>query len=179
MWGLFPCVHGTRNTSREVGASGLATFSEVHAYAFPAAIMLQFTSMICQGITVRFPKLKLAYLEIGATWLPYYLDRLDEHWSKRGSYEMPLLKGFGKQVTTEQLVLARNNLEISKYDLETQVDTTIERVEGAYWDVLAAREQVRISKLALKRANDLLRQQTRQTRSTWTLYGIVKHRKAA
>jgi predicted TIM-barrel fold metal-dependent hydrolase len=36
--------------------------------------------------------LKLAFLEIGATWLPYYLDRLDEHWEKRGKYEMPLLK---------------------------------------------------------------------------------------
>ena len=44
------------------------------------------------GITARFPKLKLAFLEIGATWLPYYLDRLDEHWEKRGAHEMPLLK---------------------------------------------------------------------------------------
>jgi predicted TIM-barrel fold metal-dependent hydrolase len=41
---------------------------------------------------VRFPKLKLAFLEIGATWLPYYLDRLDEHWEKRAEVEMPLLK---------------------------------------------------------------------------------------
>jgi predicted TIM-barrel fold metal-dependent hydrolase len=24
--------------------------------------------------------------------LPYYLDRLDEHWEKRAEYEMPLLK---------------------------------------------------------------------------------------
>ena len=54
--------------------------------------MLQFTSMVCQGLPVRFPKLRLAFLEIGATWLPYYLDRLDEHWEKRAKYEMPLLK---------------------------------------------------------------------------------------
>ncbi|HEY3168242.1 MAG TPA: amidohydrolase family protein, partial [Candidatus Binatia bacterium] len=26
------------------------------------------------------------------TWLPYYLDRLDEHWEKRAEVEMPLLK---------------------------------------------------------------------------------------
>jgi uncharacterized protein len=85
-------IHGTRNTSRELGTSGLATFSELHSYAFPVGILLQFTSMVCQGLTLRFPKLKLTFLEIGATWLSYYLDRLDEHWEKRGEYEMPLLK---------------------------------------------------------------------------------------
>lgn len=90
--GVVLGIHGTRNTSRELGTSGLATFSEVHAYAFPVGILLQFTSMVCQGLTIRFPKLKLAFLEIGATWLPYYLDRLDEHWEKRAQFEMPLLK---------------------------------------------------------------------------------------
>ena len=76
-------IHGTRSWSREFGAEGLNTFAEVHAYAFTAGILLQFTSMICQGVPVRFPKLRMAFLEIGATWLPYYLDRLDEHWEKR------------------------------------------------------------------------------------------------
>ena len=85
-------IHGTRSWSREFGAEGLNTFAEVHAYAFTAGILLQFTSMICQGVPVRFPKLRMAFLEIGATWLPYYLDRLDEHWEKRAQYEMPLLK---------------------------------------------------------------------------------------
>jgi predicted TIM-barrel fold metal-dependent hydrolase len=90
--GVVLGIHGTRGMSRELGASGLATFAEVHAYTFPVGILLQFTSMVCQGVPVRFPNLKLAFLEIGATWLPYYLDRLDEHWEKRAKYEMPLLK---------------------------------------------------------------------------------------
>jgi Predicted metal-dependent hydrolase of the TIM-barrel fold len=85
-------IHGTRSWSRELGAEGLNTFAEVHAYAFTAGILLQFTSMICQGVPLRFPKLRCAFLEIGATWLPYYLDRLDEHWEKRAEVEMPLLK---------------------------------------------------------------------------------------
>ena len=45
-----------------------------------------------QSSPVRFPKLNLAFLEIGATWLPFYLDRLDEHWEKRGHVDMPHLK---------------------------------------------------------------------------------------
>lgn len=90
--GVVLGIHGTRHWGREVGAESLATFAEVHAYAFTAALLLQFTSIVCQGVPVRFPKLKLAFLEIGATWIPYYLDRLDEHWEKRGKFEMPHLK---------------------------------------------------------------------------------------
>ena len=44
--------------------------------------------MITQGLTLRFPELRLAFLEIGCTWLPYYLDRLDEHYEKRGHLDM-------------------------------------------------------------------------------------------
>jgi outer membrane protein TolC len=69
---------------------------------------------------------------------------------------LPLLNGFGEKVTTEQLVLARNDLEISKTDLEQRAETTMEIVEGAYWDVVAAREALRIAVFSLQRAEDLL-----------------------
>jgi predicted TIM-barrel fold metal-dependent hydrolase len=85
------CVHGGRSPSNEFGGDRLATFAEVHACGFTASILLQFTNMLCQGVPVRFPRLRLAFLENGATWLPYYLDRLDEHWEKRGRHEMPNL----------------------------------------------------------------------------------------
>jgi predicted TIM-barrel fold metal-dependent hydrolase len=90
--GLAICIHGTRHWSHEWGAAKLRTFSEVHCYAFPAGIMLNFTSVLANGVPIKFPKLRMAFLEVGATWLPYYLARLDEHWEKRGDAEMPLLK---------------------------------------------------------------------------------------
>ncbi len=71
-------------------------------------------------------------------------------------FNLPILKGFGTKVTTEQLVLARQDFDISKSDLEGRAETTIEIVEGAYWDVVAAREALRIARLALRRAEDLL-----------------------
>jgi outer membrane protein TolC len=70
---------------------------------------------------------------------------------------LPLLKGFGETETTELLELARNRLDISLADVENQAELTLERVEGAYWDVLAASEALRISRLALVRAQDLLK----------------------
>jgi predicted TIM-barrel fold metal-dependent hydrolase len=84
-------IHGTRHWAHEWGAGKLKTFAEVHSYAFPAGVICNFTSVLGQGLTKRFPKLKMGFLEIGATWLPYYLDRMDEHWEKRAEEEMPLL----------------------------------------------------------------------------------------
>jgi predicted TIM-barrel fold metal-dependent hydrolase len=82
-------IHGERSGSHQVGTAGFRTFNEVHTYAFPASIFLQFTSMIYNAVPLKFPKLRLGFLEIGATWLPYWLDRMDEHWEKRGEFEAP------------------------------------------------------------------------------------------
>jgi len=73
------------------------------------------------------------------------------------SYEMPLLAGFGKEVNTLDILLARGNLENSREDLRNQAMLTAQSVEDAYWNVLAAREALRISQMALKRAEDLLK----------------------
>ena len=74
--------------AHEFGADKLRNFSEVHCYAFPAGLMMHFTSIISQGLPLRFPQLRLAILEIGCTWLSHDLDRLDEHWEKRGHLDM-------------------------------------------------------------------------------------------
>jgi len=89
--GIPLCIHSTRTNSYEVGADRLRNFSEVHVYAFTAIMLLQFTSIIMNAVPLKFPKLKLAFLEIGVTWLPYYLDRLDDHWDIRGEKETPWL----------------------------------------------------------------------------------------
>jgi predicted TIM-barrel fold metal-dependent hydrolase len=83
-------VHGT-NGAEELASGSFETFTEVHTVSFPVGILVQFSNMIYQGVPERFPKLRLAFLEIGCTWLPYWLDRMDEHWEKRGKIETPLL----------------------------------------------------------------------------------------
>jgi predicted TIM-barrel fold metal-dependent hydrolase len=88
--GCALAVHGTNGTE-ELASGSFATFTEVHTVSFPVGIFVQFTSMIFQGVPLRFPKLRLAFLEIGCTWLPYWLDRMDEHWEKRGKIETPSL----------------------------------------------------------------------------------------
>jgi predicted TIM-barrel fold metal-dependent hydrolase len=89
--GVPICIHGTRNASASVGGDRFRTFAETHCYSFAAGLLLHFTSIMWNAVPLRFPGVKIAFLEIGATWLPYYLDRLDEHWEKRGEVEAPHL----------------------------------------------------------------------------------------
>jgi len=115
-------VHGTRHWAHEWGAGKLKTFAEVHCYAFPAGVILNFTSVIAQGLTERFPGLKMGFLEIGCTWLPYYLDRMDEHWEKRAEEEMPLLKKKPSDTFRE------SNLKVSLEGKESLLRETIDFV---------------------------------------------------
>ena len=39
--------------------------------------MIQLTDIIFSGVWDAFPKLKIAFLEGGATWVPFMMDRLD------------------------------------------------------------------------------------------------------
>ena len=89
--GCALAVHGT-NGAEELASGSFETFTEVHTVSFPVGMFVQFSNMIYQGVPARFPKLRLVFLEIGSTWLPYWLDRMDEHWVKRGKIETPSLK---------------------------------------------------------------------------------------
>jgi predicted TIM-barrel fold metal-dependent hydrolase len=102
--GVPLCVHPTVGNPAEVAGDTFRSFSEVHAYEFPVSVLRHFTSMIFQGVPIRFPNLKLGFLEIGATWAPYWLDRMDEHWELRGEHEAPLLKKKPSDVVRESAI---------------------------------------------------------------------------
>ena len=118
--GVTMAIHGNRNHSQDVGALSLRTFAEVHTYAFPAALLLQFTSIVFEGVPVRFPNVRLPFLEIGATWLPYWLDRMDEHWELRGEVEAPHLKKKPSDIVRESRIYV--SLEAEETLLPQTVD---------------------------------------------------------
>ena len=64
-------------------------FIQRHTTAFPISNMLQSVHMVYGGVFERFPDLKVGYLETGCTWVPFFLDRMDEEWEKRGWLETP------------------------------------------------------------------------------------------
>lgn len=68
-------LHG--GPSRGLGFDHWRNFAMVHALEHPFPLMIQMTDMIMSGVFDAFPKLRVAYLEAGCTWIPFIKDRLD------------------------------------------------------------------------------------------------------
>ncbi len=82
-------IHGA--PSKGFGFDFFDTFIKAHTLEHPVAVMIQFTSMIFDGVFERFPRLRIAYLECGAGWVPYMMDRMDEEYERLGKRWAPAL----------------------------------------------------------------------------------------
>jgi predicted TIM-barrel fold metal-dependent hydrolase len=67
-------------------------FIQAHTISHPFGILRQFTSMMFEGVFERFPTVRFAFLECGGSWVPWWLDRMDEEYEHRGTEEAPDLK---------------------------------------------------------------------------------------
>ena len=56
-----------------------------HALAHPIPIFTHFVDMVLRGVYQRHPALRVAYLESGAGWVPFWMDRLDYEVTTRPS----------------------------------------------------------------------------------------------
>ncbi len=76
----------------EAGSEIFDQFIGIHTTGHPFPVLRQLTAMIYGGIPELFPNLRIGYLEIGCGWIPYWAERMDEEWEKRGKVEAPLCK---------------------------------------------------------------------------------------
>jgi predicted TIM-barrel fold metal-dependent hydrolase len=85
--GLPLGVHGAPGVHLpKIGVDRFTNYIQVHCISFPFDQMTAMTALISGGVFDRHPRLRVAFLEAGATWLPFFLDRLHEHWEKRGDW---------------------------------------------------------------------------------------------
>jgi predicted TIM-barrel fold metal-dependent hydrolase len=64
-----------------LGMDTIGVYYPVHALGHPFGLMAQAAAMLSYGVFDRFPKLRVAFLEGGATWVPFFMDRLDRSYS--------------------------------------------------------------------------------------------------
>lgn len=85
-WPLYKRIEEL-NVPLIVHCSHLAVTGGAHRYKryrfgnalqFPAEVSLAIGSLVCGGVLDAFPKLRVAFLEAGAGFVPYLFDRLDE-----------------------------------------------------------------------------------------------------
>ena len=48
----------------------------------PFNLMIGIMTLIGGGIMEKYPRIKFVFLEIGAAWLPYWMWRMDDHYSR-------------------------------------------------------------------------------------------------
>src|ERR1043166_6202430 len=73
--GCALAIHG--GCHHHLGMDSFENFFAVRALGHPFSIMVQAAGMLFHGVFERFPKLRIAFLEGGATWVPFFMDRID------------------------------------------------------------------------------------------------------
>jgi predicted TIM-barrel fold metal-dependent hydrolase len=66
------------------GAERFDNFLFQHIVSHPFEQQLACMSLIAGGTLERFPRLKVAFMESGCGWLPYWLQRIDDHYEELG-----------------------------------------------------------------------------------------------
>src|SRR5262249_55017814 len=67
-----------------LGSERFDNYLQVHAVSFPFDMMVASTALILGGVLERHPRLRVGLFESGVGWVPYFVERLDEHVEKRG-----------------------------------------------------------------------------------------------
>ena len=82
--GVPVCLHGGGQAPDQVPIAVDRFHSRltVHALTHPLGNMIGIMCFTVGGILHRFPKLRVGFMESGCGWLPFWLERLDEHWER-------------------------------------------------------------------------------------------------
>ncbi len=74
----------------------------------------------------------------------------------RFNLTQPLLRNFGPTINKVQITLAQNAADVEQLTLVNQVLLVIAQVEQAYWELVFARENLKVTRATLQAAEELL-----------------------
>ncbi len=108
--GLPMGLHPAGNGAHPSTGAGWPTYYMQEHYAFGANMQGNVVSMVFEGVFERFPKLKVALIESGFTWIPAICWRMDRHW-ERMRHEVPHLKRPPSEYVREHFWFATQPME--------------------------------------------------------------------
>ena len=98
----------------------LNRFLSMHAISFVLSNVVHLTNWVINGLPVRFPRLKVMWIESGLAWLPFLMQRLDHEYLMRVS-EAPLLKRLPSEYISEMF-----------YTMQPMEATNLKLLEGTF-----------------------------------------------
>jgi predicted TIM-barrel fold metal-dependent hydrolase len=117
----------------------LNRFLSMHAISFVLSNMVHLTNWVINGLLVRFPRIKVLWIESGLAWLPFLMQRLDHEYLMRVS-EAPLLKRLPSEYIGEMYYtmqpMEATNLKLLEGTLEAiRADTQLLYAsDWPHWD---------------------------------------------
>lgn len=90
--GLPVCIHDSGSPYLPSFGERMETHTSGHIIAHPFEAMVAMMSLIWFGTIERHPGLRVVHVEADAGWLPYWLQRMEQHWEFSGNAEHPDLK---------------------------------------------------------------------------------------
>jgi outer membrane protein TolC len=95
------------------------------------------------SLSVSFNNMRQSSTQQFLRYNPYFVSQLSI------SFTQQLLNGFGYNVGRRFLEVAKNESKIVKEIVRLQVNTTMAQALNTYWDLVAARENVRVAEQSL------------------------------
>lgn len=87
--GLPICLHDSGSPKLPSYGDRMDSHVTGHIIAHPVEAMVAMMSLIWFGVLERFPKLRVVHVEADAGWVPYWLQRMEQHWEYSGNAEHP------------------------------------------------------------------------------------------
>jgi len=90
--GLPISTHDSGSASVTSFGDRMDTHVTGHILSHPFEAMAAMAGLIWYGIIERYPKLRVVQVEADAGWVPYWLQRMEQHWDFSGNAEHEYLK---------------------------------------------------------------------------------------
>ena len=111
------------------GADRFDRYSLYHLHAHPMEQMTAAASLILGGVLERHPGLRVGFMEAGCGWVPYWLERMDEH-VENYRFEVSYLKARPSEYFRRQCFVS--------FDLEERAIPYVAKTVGAETLVFAS-----------------------------------------
>ncbi len=86
------CIHDSGSPHLPSFGDRMDTHTTGHMIAHPFEAMAAMMTLIWDGVFEHFPRLTVVHVEADAGWLPYWLQRMEQHWEFSGNAEHPEMK---------------------------------------------------------------------------------------
>jgi outer membrane protein len=158
-FGVFdPTALASFNSTRQASPArdiltGAATLNTLNQ-----PLQLRYTQLLPTGTTyqVGFANTKYSTNSANATYNPSHSSNMTFNITQ------PLLRGRGAYFTRLPITVARSRLKAGQYTVEDQIMSLVATAETVYWNVVQARENLRVQEKSLELADTALKRSQRE-----------------